>query len=96
MATIQLRTKFFPIAFLLLLFPARASVDGAAEQKVGWGTTDLSVSPGSHRIEVWFPYFFVFNVGKASTEVSVQEGQTVQVTYKAPWLVFLPGKIKVG
>jgi hypothetical protein len=93
MATIKLVTKFFPLAFLLLLFPAQASVDGGETQKVGWGTTDLQVTPGSHRIEVWFPYFFVFNVGKASTEVTVAEGETKTVTYKAPWLVFLPGKI---
>ena len=93
MATIQLHTKFFPIAFLLLLFPAQASIDGAAPQKVGWGTTDLQVTPGTHTVEAWFPYFFFFNVGKASASVTVAEGETAQVTYKAPWLVFLPGKM---
>ena len=96
MGTIRLTTKFFPLAFLLLLFPARAKVDGGEEQKVGWGTTELPVPAGNHTIDVWFPYFFVFKVGSAATSVSVAEGETAQVTYKAPWLVFLPGKIKLG
>ena len=96
MGTIHLTTKFFPLAFLLLLFPANASIDGGELQKVGWGETDLQVTPGSHKIELSFPYFFFFHLGKASTDVTVAEGETVNVAYKAPWLVFLPGKITLG
>jgi hypothetical protein len=95
MATIRLTTKFFPLAFLLLLFPARAVVDGQ-EQKVGWKTTDLPVSPGTHRLRVFFPYLFLRQAGAAEIEVAVAEGQTVNVSYRAPWLVFLAGKIKIA
>jgi hypothetical protein len=95
MTTIRLTTKFFPLAFLLYFFPARAVVDGE-EQKVGWKTTDLPVSPGSHRLRVYFPYLIPRQAGSAEVEVSVAEGQTVNVSYRAPWLVFLAGKIKVG
>ncbi|MEA2481925.1 MAG: hypothetical protein QOJ07_3847 [Thermoleophilaceae bacterium] len=96
MATITLTTKFFPLAFLLLLFPARASLDGGPPQKVGWGTTQLQVAPGTHHLKVSFPYLFFIQAGKAEIDLPVNEGQQVHVTYKAPWLVFLPGKFKVA
>jgi hypothetical protein len=96
MATIRLVTKFFPLAFILYLFPARVDVDGGEPQKVGWGTNDLQVQPGTHHLKIYFPYLFIMpHAGKAETDVTVAEGQTVTVTYRAPWLVFLSGKIKV-
>jgi hypothetical protein len=96
MATIRLTTKFFPLAFLLFFFPARAVVDGE-EQKVGWfKTTDLPVSPGTHRLRVYFPYLIPREAGSAEIEVPVAEGQTVNVSYRAPLLVFLAGKIKIA
>lgn len=96
MSTLRLRTKFFPLAFLLYLFPARVSLDGAEAQKVGWGTTDLQVTPGPHHLLVFFPYMVLRQAGKAEVDVSVAEGQTVAVTYTAPWLVFLKGKTQVA
>ncbi|MEA2391449.1 MAG: hypothetical protein QOK31_1558 [Solirubrobacteraceae bacterium] len=96
MATIHLRTTFFPLAFLLFFFPARASLDGAEPQKVGWGTTELQVPPGTHHLRIFFPYLFPRVAGQAEIDVSPREGETVHVRYRAPWLVFLPGKIRVG
>jgi hypothetical protein len=96
MGTIKLITKFFPLAFLLYFFPARAGLDGAEPEKVGWGTKDYSVPPGEHRLHIHFPYFFGSKFGKADVTVTVQEDQTVTVTYKTPWLVFLPGRVKVS
>jgi hypothetical protein len=94
MGTIKLVTKFFPLAFLLYFFPARAGLDGAEPEKVGWGTKEYSLAPGEHRLHIFFPYFFG-PMGKADVTVTVQEGQTVTVTYKPPWLVFLAGRVKV-
>ncbi|HUZ29115.1 MAG TPA: hypothetical protein VMU90_07725 [Solirubrobacteraceae bacterium] len=96
MGTIQLTTKFFFLAFLLYLFPAWARVDDEAAVKVGWGTNDLQVPAGTRRIEVYFPYIFMPKAGRNDIQVDVAEGQTVKVTYKAPWLVFLKGKLQVG
>jgi hypothetical protein len=96
MATINLETKFFPLAFILFLFPPRVEVDGGPAQKISWGSTALQVAPGSHHLTVYFPYMFIMRrAGKAEIDVSVEEGQTVTVRYKAPWLVFLPGRISV-
>lgn len=96
MGTIRLTTKFFFLAFLLYLFPARAEVDEGVPIKVGWGTRDLQVEPGTHRLEVYFPYLYLRKAGRNQVEVTLQEGQTVNVSYKAPWLVFLKGKMRVG
>jgi hypothetical protein len=97
MGTIRLTTKFFFLAFILYLFPAWAQVDDQAPVKVGWGTHDLQVPAGTHRLEVYFPYLFIMpKAGRNDIQVDVAEGQTVNVTYKAPWLVFLKGKLQVG
>jgi hypothetical protein len=97
MSTISLVTKFFPLAFILYLFPPRVEVDGGPPQKIKWGTTALEVAPGSHHLTVYFPYMVIMRkAGKAEVDVTTAEGQTVTVTYKAPWLVFLSGKITVS
>jgi hypothetical protein len=96
MATIRLIPKFFPLAFILYLFPPRVEVDGGPPQKIKWGENQLQVTPGTHHLVVYFPYMIIMRrAGEAAVDVTVQEGQTVTVTYKAPWLVFLAGKIKV-
>ena len=95
MATIQLKTSFFPLAFLLYLFPAKAVLDGGEPQKVGWGETALPVPPGSHTLKVYFPYLFG-PAGKSETQLDLSEGQTVHVAYRAPWLVFMAGKVTVS
>jgi hypothetical protein len=59
MATIRLTTKFFPLAFLLFFSPAHVEIDGGEAQKVGWGTTELSVTPGTHRLRVFFVYLWI-------------------------------------
>jgi hypothetical protein len=88
---------FFPLAFLLFFSPARVEIDGGESQKVGWKTTELSVTPGTHRLRVFFVYLWILGErGNAEIEVSVAEGQTVEVKYNAPLIVFSPGKIKLA
>ena len=96
MGTIRLNTSFFPLAFILFLFPAKARVDGGEEIATGWGTNDIPVTAGSHRLTVYFPYLFVMKqAGKGEIEVNVAEGETVNVRYRAPWIVFLAGKLQI-
>lgn len=98
MSTINLVTKFFPLAIFLYLFPPRVEVDGGEPQKISWGSNSLQVAPGQHHLKVYFPYLFIFRkTGKAEADVTATEGQTPTVTYKAPtWFMFLPGKMKVS
>jgi hypothetical protein len=94
MSTINLVTKFFPLAFILYFFPPRVEVDGGPAQKLRWGQNTLEVAPGTHHLTVYYPYLFIIRkANRADIDVTVAEGQTVTVTYKSRWLVFIPGKI---
>lgn len=95
MTSIRLHASVFPLAFLVLLFPPRVSLDGGEPRTVSWKGSELPVTPGSHQLVVFVPYFFVFQIAKVEIEVTVEDGKTVDVAYRAPWLVFLPGKIRV-
>jgi hypothetical protein len=97
MATINLKTRFFILAFVYYIFPPRVVIDGGEAQKVRWGDNTLQVTPGNHHLKIYFRWLWIITAGKAKFDVSVQEGQTVDVVYKAPsWFVFLPGKVKVA
>lgn len=99
MATIQLKTRTF-LSAILFLSPAMIILDGQ-KQKVGWGTTSLTVTPGTHELTVYMRVFFM-KYTKATTTVAVAEGQTVNVDYHSPFLgripalFWLPGKIQVA
>jgi hypothetical protein len=88
-------TKFFFLAFLLYFFPPTVVIDGTANQ-VKWGSHFWPTPPGDHSVKIFFKYLFMKEAGPAETTVTVPEGGTANVTYKAPWLVFLKGKISTA
>ncbi|HEY4332245.1 MAG TPA: hypothetical protein VGM78_06735 [Ilumatobacteraceae bacterium] len=51
-------------------------------------------APGDHQLQVDFKYFFLKHAGKAVTTASVAPGQVTRLSYKAPWIIYLHGKIK--
>jgi hypothetical protein len=93
-AQIQVRTRFFPLAFLLVLFKPVVSIDGVANT-VAWGVTSVPVTPGPHVVEAWCPYLFFRTMGRSGINVDVPPGGAVQVVWTTAWLAFLPGKIQV-
>jgi hypothetical protein len=93
---IEIKTSFFPLAFLFAFFTPKASIDGGPAFDVGWGTTPIPGPPGRHQVEVWMPYLFAPNMGRNGIVVDVAPGGAVQVAWRAPWLVFLKGGISVG
>lgn len=92
-AAIEVKTSFFPLAFILLFFKPKVSIDGTAPFPVGWGQVPVPVPPGRHQVEVWVPYLFLSQAGKNGIIVDVPEGGIVQVWWKAPWILFLKGSI---
>jgi Protein of unknown function (DUF2510) len=97
---LHLRTRFFPLAFLLYLFPPRCSIDGSYEIPIRWGDNPLPVPPGRHHVRVWFPYLFYGQCGVAEAVVDVPTGGLF-LEYKAPtWWVFsrgsFPGLAQAG
>jgi hypothetical protein len=90
---IEITATFFFLAFVLNFFKPVFTIDGNAV-KSKWKTPTLfPVEPGQHSVQVHFPYLLLRTAGKAVTSASVKPGQVVKVTYKAPWILFLPGKI---
>ncbi|MFN2593995.1 MAG: hypothetical protein ABR579_03785 [Actinomycetota bacterium] len=90
---ISVKTSFFFLQFILFFFQPTIVVDGNA-QKAKWGEAFFPTTAGDHSVTIYFKYLFVKEAGSASINVHVPEGQTVRVTYRAPWIVFMSGKIK--
>jgi hypothetical protein len=91
---IEITAKFFVLAFILNFFKPIFTIDGVAS-KQNWRTpTFMPTTPGQHQVQVHFPYLLMKTCGKANTTVTVADGQVVKLGYKAPWLLFLAGKLK--
>jgi hypothetical protein len=91
---LEITTKFFFLAFLLYFFSPTIVIDGTP-YKVKWGTAFFDLQPGRHHVEIFFRYLFM-NAGKGAVDVDLAPGQVRRFTYRAPWLVFLAGKITEG
>jgi Protein of unknown function (DUF2510) len=89
---IWLRTRFLLMAFALLFCRTRVELDGQ-RQVLPWGELRAPVVAGRHRLRVWFRYLWM-DCGVATKDLDVRGGQIVELTYRAPWLVFLPGKLR--
>ena len=93
-SAIQVETSYPALAFLLSAFTTRIAINGQ-RYELPWGTHTFPVGPGLHTVRVSFRYFLPSDAGGNEVEVDVQPGHTVRVSYRAPWLVFLKGRIQV-
>jgi hypothetical protein len=91
---VQVTTRTPPIAFLLLLFKTKVTIDGETHV-VSWGTNYYPLEPGPHSIEIGFRYFFGGNMGRATAEFDVVPGHVVHVTYHPPVQIFSSGTIVI-
>lgn len=93
---INITATFNPLSFLLYLFPPKMGVNGS-DFPAKWKTpVFVPVAPGQHTVVTYFPYMFYKEAGKGTATVVVNPGQVVNVKYKAPWLVFMAGKMIVS
>lgn len=91
---ILVRTKIFPLAFLLLLFKTNVTIDGVTSV-LKWGDHFFVVPPGAHEVKVSFRYLFSSRTGEAGLDVEVTPGGTTTVLYRSPFIVFMGGSMKV-
>jgi hypothetical protein len=89
---IELKTKYFFLNFLIVIFPLTINVDGQTI-KGKWGTNFYPVPAGNHSLTVFWKAYWVLPVCKGSTTVSLAEGQVAKLEYKSPWFFLLPGKL---
>jgi hypothetical protein len=94
-ATIKLHSSFFFAYWMLFIFKPTVSIDGGAAQKPGWGDSSYSVAAGEHTVHIRIPYIF-YTIGKATQTVTVAAGETVTLTYRPQYILFLKGKLRVA
>ena len=85
-----------PIAAELTAFTLEAARNPALSADVPGvivGDTVLLVIPEVVPVDALVPTFVT---REAVTTVEVRPGEVTRLTYKAPWIVFLPGKLKLS
>jgi hypothetical protein len=93
---ISITATFMPLSFILYLFKPKMGVDGS-DFPATWKTpVFVPTPPGQHQVVTYFPYMFLPQAGKGTVVVNVNPGQVVHVRYRAPWLVFMSGKMTVS
>jgi len=93
--TIKIHSSFFILYWMLFIFKPTVSIDGGPGQKPGWGDSEYSVEPGTHTVNIKIPYIF-YTIGKATETVTVDAGETVTLTYRPQYLLFLRGKLQLA
>ncbi len=91
---IEVKTAFFPLAFLLFMCTPRIEIDGR-EYKKYWGTHFFEVLPGRHQVTVFFPYLLARRCGENSITVNTEPGKVTRVKYYMPPWMLMKGLIKV-
>lgn len=93
--TIKIHSSFFILYWMLFIFKPTISIDGGPGQKPGWGDSEYPVEPGSHTVHIKIPYVF-YTIGKATETVNVDAGETVTLTYRPQYVLFLRGKLQLA
>ena len=83
-----------PLAWMLLFVSPRVVINGE-EHTAKWGKQSYELAPGSHEVEVFFPYLFQSKTGVGATTIEVKEGEVTALAYSAPIFMFSNGTIKV-
>jgi hypothetical protein len=89
---IEVTAKYSPLLFILAIWKPVIEIDGQ-QIPAKWGTQFLPVVPGSHRIRVFYKYYWFLPANSAQVDINLVEGQVVQINWKARWMIFLKGKI---
>jgi len=90
---IEIKMRFFPLAFFLFFCTPTIVVDGKAYRR-SWGTHFFELEPGRHTIKIFFGYLFMPECGANSIDVIVEEGKINRVKYYMPPWMFARGSIK--
>jgi hypothetical protein len=93
---IRVTASFMPLAWILFLLKPHMGVNGSDVVGAWKQPMFFPTPPGQHTVMAYFPYFIPKQAGKGTITVNVAPGQVVDVTYRAPWIVFLPGKMKAS
>jgi hypothetical protein len=79
---------------LVTIQPLVVEIDGTPA-KGTWGEQTLTVAPGTHRVTVFWKWYWFLPVQRGTVDVTVEPGAVVSLRYKIRWIIFLPGKLFV-
>ena len=97
MATIRITAKIPVIQSALKMRPLRVTIDGGEERNLSLsGSHDVEVEAGNHRVEMYVAWALPDRMGPAQIDVSLQEGDTVKLLYKPPWVRTMPGRLTLS
>jgi hypothetical protein len=97
MATIRITSKVPVIQSALKGRPLRVTIDGGEEQELSLSkVNDVEVEAGNHRVEMYVAWALPARMGPAEVDVSLGDGDTVELVYKPPWVRTKPGKVTLA
>jgi hypothetical protein len=82
------------LAFLMIIFKPVIEIDGHPHDGA-WSRVVVPTGAGQHRVSVYWKYLWFMPVNRADVAVTVTEGTTTEVVYRARAVIFLPGRIDV-
>lgn len=94
MGTLAITAKGRFRDWLFWLFTPTVVIDGQP-QKLSWGWSELPVTSGRHRLDIFVRMFWVATVNRSSISVDVPDGGTVSVIYRTTWSLLAPGRTRV-
>jgi hypothetical protein len=90
---IEIIGRHNPLQWLLYFTKLTVEVDGQPQPGPWRKQRFIAVSPGEHRVNVFFKYLAKARCCEAETVVQVAPGQTTRLQYRAPQLMTSPGKL---
>ncbi|MEU4426328.1 hypothetical protein AB0F81_37375 [Actinoplanes sp. NPDC024001] len=95
-SAVAVTMKYSWLGFLLGLFTPVLEIDGQPVP-AGWRRPIVApVAPGQHHVHVHVPYLMPRRIGKADLIVTAAPGQTVELEYRAPLIVYMRGALGAG
>jgi hypothetical protein len=96
MPKIRVTAKVPVVQSALKARPLRVTIDGGEEQDLSLSkASELEVPPGSHHVEMYVAWALPARMGPAVLDVSLEDGDVVELRYKPPWIRTKPGTLKV-
>ena len=77
--------------------PLRVTIDGGEERDLSLSeSNELAVEAGNHRVEMYVAWALPARMGPAQIDVTLQDGDTVELVYKPPWIRTKAGKLTLS
>ena len=94
MPKIRITSKVPVVQSALKARPLRVAIDGGEEQELSLSKpNDVDVDAGDHHVEMYVAWLLPARMGPAEIDVSLEDGETVELLYKPPWIRTKPGKL---